>query len=389
MTIPSAERPGILTRVSDVIAAVEARYPPELAENWDRIGLVCGEPDAPVRRVLLAVDVDHAVVEQAAHVEATLIVAHHPLLLRGIHTVAATTPKGRLLHDLIRSGTALYVAHTNADVANPGVSDALAARVGLPAEGLKPLRATGLLFDSFSTSVPAAEAERVLDAISAAGAGETDGRYRRSAWLTEVTGTFVPGDTAEPTIGVRGQVQRVPELRLDTIMPRRRRDAVIQALRDAHPYEEPAFHVIEAVPRTGGVGIGRIGELSTPVTLRQFAASVAEALPHAPAGIRAGGDPDRMIRRVAVSGGAGQDLLADAAAAKVDVFVTADLRHHVAADFLAHPGNPALIDAGHWATERPWLDQAAEFLRQDLAASTNDIDIVVSDLITDPWTVRA
>ena len=370
------------------MAALEARFPPELAESWDRIGLVSGEPNAPVRRVLLAVDVDQAVVEQASRVEATMIVAHHPLLLRGIHTVATTTPKGRMLHDLIRSGTALYVAHTNADIANPGVSDALAARIGLPTESLTPLRTTWLPFDKFSTTVPASGAERVLDAISAAGAGETDGRYRRSAWWAEGTGTFIPGDTAEPALGARGHVQRVPELRLDTIMPRNRRGAVIRALRDAHPYEEPAFEVIELAPRAGGEGIGRIGELPAPVTLRQFAAGVAESLPWAPAGIRAGGDPDRIIQRVAVSGGAGQDLLTDAAAAKVDVFVTADLRHHVAADFLANPDNPALIDAGHWATERPWLDQAAEFLRQDLAESS-DIDIVVSDLTTDPWTVRA
>src|SRR5262249_10322177 len=131
-------------RVSDVVSALEARFPPEFAESWDRIGLVSGGPDDVVRRVLFAVDVTEAVVAEALRVESTMIVAHHPFLLRGIHTVATTTPKGRLLRDLIRSGAAVFVAHTNADIANPGVSDALAACLGLPADRLEPLRSVDL-----------------------------------------------------------------------------------------------------------------------------------------------------------------------------------------------------------------------------------------------------
>lgn len=115
----------------DVVAALERRYDPGWAESWDAVGLVCGDPEAPVRRVLLAVDPVAAVVDEAVTWGADLILAHHPLLLRPVHGVPATNPKGRVVHRLITEGMGLYVAHTNADVARPGVSDALAAAVGL------------------------------------------------------------------------------------------------------------------------------------------------------------------------------------------------------------------------------------------------------------------
>ncbi|GFJ85596.1 hypothetical protein Phou_097760 [Phytohabitans houttuyneae] len=124
--------------VADVVATLDARYPPSWAESWDRVGLVLGEPEAPVRRVLCVVDCVPETVAQAREVGADLIVAHHPLLLHGVSSVAPTTYKGRIVHQLIKGDIALFVAHTNADVANPGVSDALAARLGL--HDLRPLR---------------------------------------------------------------------------------------------------------------------------------------------------------------------------------------------------------------------------------------------------------
>jgi len=127
------------TDVADVVRALEARYPPAWAEAWDRVGLVVGEPSAPVRRVLFAVDCVPETVAEAVATGAQLMVVHHPLLLRGVHSVATTTYKGAAVHQLIRSGIALYVAHTNADVAAPGVSDALAARLDL--RDVRPLRA--------------------------------------------------------------------------------------------------------------------------------------------------------------------------------------------------------------------------------------------------------
>ncbi|HEU5109798.1 MAG TPA: Nif3-like dinuclear metal center hexameric protein [Micromonosporaceae bacterium] len=269
------------TTIGAVVADLDRRYPPAWAESWDRVGLVLGEPEARVRRVLCVVDCVPETVAQARAGGADLIVAHHPLLLRGVSSVAPTTYKGRIVHDLIKAGIGLYVAHTNADVANPGVSDALAGRLGLT--GLRPLR--------------------------------------------------------EPAAGSPAAGQ--------------------------------------------GRGIGRVGRLPAPMTLAELTAYAAEVLPPTAWGVRAAGDPARRVETVAVSGGAGDGFLADAVAAGVDAFLTADLRHHPASEHLAG-GGPALLDAAHWATERPWLDELAGYLRERFA-----LDTIVSDLDTDPWTVHA
>lgn len=261
--------------LAQVVAALERRYPPSTAEDWDAVGLVCGDPDAPVRRVLWAVDPTEGVVDEAIAVGADLVVTHHPLFLTGVHSVAPTTAKGRIVHRLIRSGIALYCAHTNADVADPGVSDALARALG----------------------------------------------------VTQ-TRTVVAGELAP--------------------------------------------------------GLGRIGVLAQTLTLADFATTVATALPATHHGVRVAGDPVRPVRCVAVCGGSGDSLLAAAAAQGADVLVTADLKHHRALEHLEE-GGCAIIDVAHWASEWPWLAQAAGLLAEDLAAEGTTVESIVSARPTDPW----
>ncbi|MFI0448712.1 Nif3-like dinuclear metal center hexameric protein [Actinomadura sp. 6N118] len=282
-------------RLSEVTAVLEEFYPPAWAESWDAVGLVCGDPGQEVGRVLFAVDPVAAVVDEALEWGADLVVTHHPLLLRGVTSVAATTPKGRLIHRMITNGMALYTAHTNADVADPGVSDALARAVGLTGP-LRPM-------------VPA-------------------------------PGAVSPAGPASP-----GHEQAAPG-------------------------------------EGGGRGLGRIGELAEPITLAEFTARAAAGLPATAWGVRAAGDPGRTIRTVAVCGGAGDSLLDTARAAGVDVYLTADLRHHPASEFAEHDG-PALVDAAHWATEWPWLADAERRL-----ARTLDVKTRVSTLVTDAWSLH-
>lgn len=271
--------------LADVTAAFERIYPPAWAASWDAVGLVCGDPEQSVSKILFAVDPVDAVVDEALVWGADLIITHHPLLLRGVHSVAVDTPKGRIVHRLIRSGTALYTAHTNADTAFPGVSDALARAVGL----------TGRL--------------RPLDPD--------------------------PND---------------PE---------------------------------------GKRGIGRIGALDRPLVLSDFAERVARGLPATHGGVRLSGAPDRMVTTVAVSGGAGDSLLGAARAAGVDVFVTSDLRHHPASEFVEVPGAPALIDTAHFASEWPWLAEGAAHLTDALGREAGPegatVEIRVSTTVTDAW----
>lgn len=400
---PDPPSPPTVT-LADVVRLLDRRYPPGTAESWDRVGLVAGDPAQPVRRVLLAVDPVAAVVEEAVDWGADLVVVHHPLLLRGVHSVAATTAKGALLHRLTRAGVALYTAHTNADAAVGGVADELARLLGLV--DLRPLVPTPAeALDKHVVLVPAAEAERMVDALAAAGAGAL-GEYRRCAWTTTGEGTFTPVGDARPAIGRVGEAAHVVEARVEMVAPRRIRRAVVAAMRAAHPYEEPAFDVLELARWDGPTGTGRVGHLPEPATLHAFAERVAAVLPPTVQGIRYAGPPDATVRTVAVVGGSGDSLFDAVRASAADVYLTADLRHHPAselrerAEFEARgtaASPPYLVDAAHFASEWPWLAGAERDLRADLAALARGsadpaggttVETRVSTLRTDPWTGR-
>jgi dinuclear metal center YbgI/SA1388 family protein len=372
--------------LADVLGVLDRLYEPAWAESWDAVGLVTGDPGQPVRRVLFAVDPMRAVVDEAIAGDFDLLVTHHPLLLKGVSSVAATTPKGRVIHDLIRSGTALHVCHTNADNANPGVSDALAAALTL--EDTRPLKAmAGEAMDKVVVYVPVGETQAMIDALAAAGAGRI-GAYERAAWSAAGEGTFRPLEGANPTIGQVGEVERVAEDRVEMVLPRARRRAVVEALRAAHSYEEPAFDLYEMAALPSTRGGGRVGVLAEPLPLKQFAELVAERLPKTQHGVRVSGDPERLIEKVAVVGGAGDSEFDRVRAAGVDAYVTADLRHHPATEARAYDEGPALIDVAHWASEWPWLKDAERLLIAGLAEQGSTVDTHISTLCTDAWTLR-
>jgi len=366
-------------RVGDWVAALDALYPPGWAQDWDAVGLVTGDPQAPAQRALFAVDPTLEVVTQAAEVGARLLVTHHPLLLRGVTAVPVTTPKGRVVTELIRRDIALFVAHTNADAApEHGVSDSLARALGL--QDVQPLAAEPLSpAYKIVTFVPHESADAVVDALAAAGAGQI-GAYTRCAWTADGTGTFVAGEGTTPAVGERGAITEVAERRVEMVLPQRALRAVVQALTAAHPYEEPAYDVLPTVV-PHDAGIGRVGELAAETTLGAFGRAVARALPRTPAGIRLRGNLDQPVRRVAVCGGAGDSFVGQALAAGADVYVTADLRHHAAQE-----AGLALVDAGHWATEWPWLGGAAAAVLSALGDRGHTVGADVSELVTDPWT---
>jgi dinuclear metal center YbgI/SA1388 family protein len=371
-----------MVRLADVIAVLDAAYPPELAQHWDAVGLVCGDPDDKVESIVVAVDPVPETVEETLTGGAQLLLTHHPLLLRGVHGVGADTPKGALVHRLVRGGAALFTAHTNADAADPGVSDALADALGLAVEG--PLdRLPSAPLDKIVALVPVGPTiTAVHEALAAAGAGEIGDCTHRS-FATAGTGQFRPLAGAHPTLGEVGRLERVAETRLEMVLPRARRAAVVAALRAAHPAEEPPFDVVELAALPSSRGLGRIGTLAKAEPLDAFADRVAAALPATAWGVRAAGDPQRPVRRVAVCGGAGDSALGLATAAGVDAYVTADLRHHPVSEHVLGDG-PALVDVAHWASEWPWCVQAAGVLRAALGGS---VEVRVSTRRTDPWTI--
>ncbi|MGZ5408093.1 MAG: Nif3-like dinuclear metal center hexameric protein [Aeromicrobium sp.] len=368
----------------EVVAELDNLYDPRWADDRDAVGTVVGDPDAEVSRILFAVDPVQSVADEAVVWGAQLIVTHHPLYLEGVTSVAATTPKGRIVHTLIANGIALHTCHTNADSPPLGVSESMALALGLT--DLRPLDPDPAApIDKWVTFVPHIYVEKVLAAMREAGAGAI-GDYDSCAFTSIGTGSFRPLAGADPSIGSVGKRESVPETRVEMVASRHLRRTVLEALRTAHPYEEPAFDILEPAQIAADRGSGRIGVLAEPVTLAEFAATVASALPSHHSATRVAGDPARMIRTVALCGGSGDFLLAEAGQAGADVYVTSDLRHHPVSEHLEAPGAPAVIDVPHWAAEWTWLPVAA----RELGARLGDTVVIkVSDIVTDPWTFLA
>jgi dinuclear metal center YbgI/SA1388 family protein len=379
--VASQPRDSAPPSLADVIDVLEAAYPPLLAQDWDSVGLVCGDPQETVETVTVAVDATAAVVAEVP--DHGLLLAHHPLLLRGVDTVAASTAKGALVHQMIRTGRALFTAHTNADAASPGVSDALADALGLAVEEVLAPISVGTDLDKWVVFVPADNADGVREAMFTAGAGHI-GDYSHCSWSVSGTGQFLPHEGASPAIGRVGTVERVPEERVELIAPARLRAHVLAAMRTAHPYEEPAFDIFALAPVPGDVGLGRVGVLPRPEPLSAFVSRVHDALPGTSWGVRASGDSEAPVSRVAVCGGAGDSLLDTVADAGVQAYVTADLRHHPA-DEHRRTSDVALVDVAHWASEFPWCTQAADLLRSHFGDA---LPVRVSAVRTDPWNVE-
>ena len=374
------EHPVTLAEIIDVL---DDAYPPRLAESWDSVGLVAGDPQARIGAVMFAVDATADVVDEAIEWGADLLVVHHPLLLRGVDTVAADTPKGALIHRLIRAGCALFTAHTNADSADPGVSDALAKALGVTAtRPIAPIDTPRI--DKWSVLVPTAAGDAVRRALFDAGAGSI-GRYRDCSWTVRGLGRFLPEIGAQPAIGRIGELEEVEEDRIEVVAPVSARAEILAALRRAHPYEEPAFDVFEEAPLPTSTGLGRVGTLEEPSTLRDFTERVRAALPETVWGVRAAGDPDSIVSTVALCGGSGDSFLGVVGSLGVDVFVTADLRHHPVDEHL-RAGGPAVIDVAHWASEWPWCEQARGVLDSRFSRYPGWTSRV-SVRRTDPWTV--
>ncbi|GAB39575.1 MULTISPECIES: Nif3-like dinuclear metal center hexameric protein [Gordonia] len=366
--------------VGSVADLLDRVYPPRLAEAWDSVGLVCGDRTEAVARALICVDVTDAVVDAAVAGDVDIIVAHHPLLLRGVDSVAADTAKGSVLHRLIRARTALFTAHTNADSARPGVSDALADVLGVV--DTSPLQPAPLApMDKWIVMVPEGSAEQVSEAMFAAGAGAI-GEYRDCAWSVVGVGQFEARGAANPTIGSLGERTHVDEARVEMVAARGLRRSVLAALRAAHPYEEPAFDILAEEAIDSDTGLGRVGRLASPSTVGEFVTRAAGTL-RSPWGVRATGERSRVVETVAVCGGAGDSLLDTVRGLGVDLYLTGDLRHHPVDEAL-RAGGPVLVDAGHWATEFPWCTQVAELLANRLA-----LDVEVFATPTDPFTLHA
>ena len=367
--------------VRDWLDMVHDLYPRAQAADWDHVGLQVGDPDAGVARVLIALDVTSAVVDEAATEPGTLVLAHHPLLFRPLASLTPDTASGRTALRTARAGVAVAAAHTNLDVADDGAGTSDPVAVCLDLEVLGPLttelREGGRC--KIATFVPPEVVEEVVDAMADAGAGVI-GEYERCSFRLRGTGTFRPSEHADPYSGSIGEDAAEDEIRVEMEVPRGRAGAVVRALHAAHPYDEAAYDLVPLI-EGAEVGFGRLGRLPQPLTLQQVAERVERRLP-APH-LRVAGDPQATVRTVACVGGAGDALIPAALAAGADVLITGDLRHHVALDALELGLH--LIDAGHHATEVAALPAWSQRLEAGARRHGLIAPVIASQVATGPW----
>lgn len=345
---------------------------------WDRdnVGLQIGNAGRSVRRILVTLDVTDSVVTEALARRVQLIVSHHPLLFRPLTSLTTADPIGRLALRLAENQVALFSAHTNLDAARDGVSFALARRLRLHnIRFLAPLRD---MMAKIVVFVPHTHTSRVMEAMARAGAGVI-GQYTDCAFVSSGYGSFRGNASTNPFIGKPGQLEHANESRLEMVAPRARVEEVVRAMKAAHPYEEVAYDVYDLRTPDVNTGMGAVGELARAETVRTFANRLKRTL--GVRSLRVAGSIARRVKRVAVCGGSGSELIADAARAEVDVFVTADVRYHA---FQHLPSAMMLMDAGHWETERVVLPVIAQKLKAMARQRRTSLSVFVTEQITNP-----
>lgn len=355
-----------------ILDAMEQLAPRRLAETWDTIGLQVGSPEQAVDCVMVALDISEATVAEAIEQKANLIISHHPAIFKPLSNIRTDCSQGLRLQTLLKHDIALFAAHTNLDIVPGGVNDVLARALKLTSlKGLRSLSKEQLV--KLVVYIPESHVEPVRQSISEAGAGHI-GKYSHCTFQTAGIGTFLPLEGSAPFIGEQGKLEYVPEYRLETIMPETIAQQVVSAMLEAHPYEEVAYDLYPLLNEGTAFSLGRIGELPGSALLGQLAAAVKSDLEadH----IRIAGDVNKVISRVAVCGGSGSDLIADAVQAGADVLITGDIKYHEAQEALA--AGLTLIDAGHFFTERPVVAVVAEYLRSYAALQNWELRVIVS-----------
>jgi dinuclear metal center YbgI/SA1388 family protein len=338
---------------------MEAWAPLAWQESYDNSGLLTGNRAQQVTGVLVSFDCTEAVVEEAISKGCNMIVAHHPILFKGIKQLTGRDYVERTLILAIKNDIAIYASHTNLDHAPKGVSYQLAQKLGLQAgKVLRPMRDALRQLTYF---VPEADAEKVREALHAAGAGNI-GEYSACSFSSAGTGRFTPSSQANPTIGQAGQAEEVGEVKVDMLYPKHLESAVLSTLFKAHPYEEVAYYSTSLGNSWQDVGAGFVGELPQAMSSSEFTSYVKEKLGltyfrHTPW-------LGKSIKRIALCGGAGSFLLADAIHKQADVYISGDFKYH---EFFEAENHLTICDIGHYESEVMIKDAIHEYLSNNFS----------------------
>ncbi|HEY9570901.1 MAG TPA: Nif3-like dinuclear metal center hexameric protein [Metalysinibacillus sp.] len=367
------------TNGHEVIQLFEQWSPKKLAcmEN-DPIGLAVGTLNKPVTRVLVTLDVNEAVVNEAIAESCELIIAHHPPIFRKLAHIRTDTPAGKLYEKLIKNDIAVYAAHTNLDVAAGGVNDLLAEALGLTdTTFLEKTYSEPMM--KLATFIPFAQAFELRDVLAKAGAGQL-GDYDSCSYTTQGEGRYRALAGANPHVGEIGEIHTEAEQRIEVVFPKSMTGRIVKAMLQAHPYEEPAYDLVEMAREMNVQGIGRVGKLEAPMTLRDFAEHVKQSL-DVPC-VRMVGDGEAQVQKVALVGGDGNKYINAAKFAGADVFMTGDMYFHTAQDAEAIGLN--IIDPGHHV-EKVMIKGVAQKMATLVEAKKLDVQFIESAVDTEPF----
>jgi dinuclear metal center YbgI/SA1388 family protein len=361
-----------MMQIRELTTYLEALAPLAYQESYDNSGLIIGDPTTEITGVLVTLDATEAVIEEAIAKGCNLVVAHHPIVFKGLKKLNGKNYVERTVIRAIKNDVAIYAAHTNLDNVVGGVNFKIAEKLNL--QNVQVLAPKSQVLSKLVTFVPVADTQRILGALYAAGAGQI-GDYKNCSFRVSGTGTYQPGENTQPAIGAVGEYHEEAENRIEVIIPTHQQGQLLAALRQAHPYEEVAYYLTALDNKNQEVGSGAVGDLPEPLDGQTWLSYLKDRMNLNL--IRYTPLPARPIRRVAVCGGVGSFLLPDALRANADVFVTADYKYH---EFFDADGRIVICDIGHYESEV----FTKELISQHLAKKFTTFAVILSETDTNP-----
>ncbi|MBC1473574.1 Nif3-like dinuclear metal center hexameric protein [Listeria grandensis] len=364
----------------EYVAILEGIAPKKYAMDGDPIGLQIGDLARKVRKIMFTLDVLENVVDEAISKGVDMIIAHHPLLFRPLKKIDFSTPEGRIVKKLIKHDIIVYAAHTNLDIADGGVNDALSELLGLTdTEIIVPTYKES--YSKIAVYTPDFAEESIRLALVNNGAGKFSDLYSECTFSVDGTGRFLPGDEANPTIGKPGDLEVVQEVKIEAIFPHSQMDRIIKAVKLSHPYEVPVIDIYPIENVESAMGLGRIGNLPKAMELQGFIGLVKEKL--SMENVRVIGNTNRSVRKVAIIGGDGNKFIHDVKRAGADVYITGDIYYHTGHDLLAI--DLPTIDAGHYI-EKVMKASLRKQFEETTQAQNYEVELIISEQNTNPFT---
>ena len=333
-----------MVRIQEIIDVIETFAPLSYQESYDNAGLLVGDPTKKIKKALLTLDCTEAIVDEAIAKNCSLIIAHHPIIFKGLTSITGKNYVERVIVKAIKKDIAIYACHTNLDNVLDGVNAKFASKLGL--QNLRILRPQTNNLKKLYTYAPLSEAENIRQALYQVGAG-TIGNYEQCSFNTIGLGTFKANKDAKPFIGSLDALHEEKEVKIEVVYPTFIEKALVKALHQAHPYEEIAFGLVEIGNANKHIGAGMIGELDKPMTEVNFLKHVKSRMKTTT--IRHTALLDKPIQKVALCGGAGSFLTNDAKKAGADAYISSDFKYH---EFFDAEAQLLIADIGHFESEQ-------------------------------------